>query len=296
MAVVSPVAFSEAKIAGTGRPQAVTGVDGATLVRLYKVKWEKGGPAVLSALSGDRAVVSQSFASSNHLQLGAHLSVLAPSGRHVVLVVGGIVTDRTQLFGAVTVSRALVERDFPQGNDGIDFVGYARGATDAQVQPAINKLLAAGFPQATSDTTAQYEHQVANQVDTLLGLIYVLLALAVVVSLFGLVNTLVLSVYERTRELGTLRAVGAGRAQVRQTVRYESVITSLIGAVTGVAMGALFGGAISRALGGAGFVLSVPFGTLAALLVVAALAGVAAAALPARRAAQMDVLNALSYE
>ncbi len=120
-----------------------------------------------------------------------------------------------------------------------------------------------------------------------------LLALSVIVSLFGIVNTLILSIYERTRELGMMRAIGTSRRQMRQMIRYESVITSLIGGVLGLVIGVL--GAVlvaALALSGSGYVIAIPVGTLVVLLVIAALAGVLAAQLPARRAARLDFLRA----
>ena len=131
----------------------------------------------------------------------------------------------------------------------------------------------------------------------MLALIYVLLALSVIVSLFGIVNTLILSIYERTHELGMMRAIGTSRRQVRQMIRYESVITALIGGVFGLVIGLV--GAIVVAvwpLSGSGYLLTIPVGTLILLLVIAALAGLLAAQLPARRAAKLKVLDALAAE
>ena len=127
-------------------------------------------------------------------------------------------------------------------------------------------------------------------------MIYALLLLAVIVSLFGIVNTLALSIYERTRELGLLRAVGMSRRQTRRIVRYEAVITAMIGAVLGLVLGVIFAIVISRPLADEGFTLSIPIGTLVALMVLAAFAGIVAAIGPARRAARLNVLDALSYE
>jgi putative ABC transport system permease protein len=116
------------------------------------------------------------------------------------------------------------------------------------------------------------------------------------VSLFGIVNTLALSILERTRELGMLRAVGMSRRQVRTMVRYEALITALIGAILGTILGVVFAALVSRPLADEGFVLSYPIPTLIALLVLAAIAGVIAAIAPARRASRLDVLRALAYE
>jgi putative ABC transport system permease protein len=137
---------------------------------------------------------------------------------------------------------------------------------------------------------------VSGQVNQLLGVVYALLALAVIVSLFGIVNTLALSIHERTRELGLIRAVGMSRRQVRRIIRYEAVITALIGAVLGSALGVLFAVIMSRPLADEGFTLSIPVGTLILMLILAIVAGVIAAIGPARRASRLDVLDALAYE
>jgi len=136
----------------------------------------------------------------------------------------------------------------------------------------------------------------AKGIDELLAIFYVLLALAVIVSLFGIVNTLVLATFERTQELGTLRAVGMTRRQVRRMVRHESVITALIGAVTGMAFGLALAAAVTSAFSDEGLTFIVPAGALAAFGLVAVVAGVLAAVLPARRAAKTNVLVALAYE
>jgi putative ABC transport system permease protein len=130
----------------------------------------------------------------------------------------------------------------------------------------------------------------------MLAIFYVLLALTVIVSLFGIVNTLVLSVMERTREVGMLRAIGMTRRQTRRMVRHEGIVTAQLGAVTGMAIGILLGGAITFAMRGIGMTFTLPFGSLIAFAVVATLAGMLAAALPARRAARMPILDALSYQ
>jgi putative ABC transport system permease protein len=123
-----------------------------------------------------------------------------------------------------------------------------------------------------------------------------LLGLAVFISLIGVINTLGLSVYERTRELGMLRAIGMSRRQVRTMIRYEAVITALIGAILGLIIGVVFAALIAQPLKAEGFTLSYPVGTLIGILVVAALLGVIAAIIPARRASRLDVLESLQYE
>jgi putative ABC transport system permease protein len=130
----------------------------------------------------------------------------------------------------------------------------------------------------------------------ILNLLYVLLALSVVVSLFGMVNTLVLAVFERTRELGMLRAIGLTRRQTRRMVRHESVITALIGAALGLPLGIGLAAAVTRSLADYDIAFSVPTMTLAVFVAVAVVAGILAAVWPARRAGRLDVLEALGYE
>jgi len=175
-------------------------------------------------------------------------------------------------------------------------VKLAPGADPAAVQGQIDALLARQFPTAEVMNQEELKQNQENQINPLLGLVYALLSLAIIVSLFGIANTLALSIYERTRELGMLRAVGMSRRQVRRMIRYESVITALIGAVLGMVLGLIFAALMSVPLQDEGFVLSYPVGQLVFILVVAALAGVLAAIAPARRAARLDVLQALAYE
>ena len=133
-------------------------------------------------------------------------------------------------------------------------------------------------------------------VNQLLNLLYGLLAMSVVISLFGIVNTLVLSVYERTREIGLLRAIGSSRSQVRSTVRYESVITSILGGVMGIVVGTVFAYVVTSRFGGEGITFSIPGVQLVVFLILAILVGVLAAILPARRAARIEILDAIHYE
>src|SRR5262249_16516068 len=155
------------------------------------------------------------------------------------------------------------------------------GGPSAANTAALNRALA-GFPDAEVKTRDQFKHDQINQLQTLLNIVYALLGLSVIVSLFGIVNTLVLSVFERTRELGMLRAIGMTRRQVRRMIRHESIVTALIGATFGIAIGLFLAVLVTRALSDEGFVFAVPYTSLAAFVVVAILAGILAAVLPAR--------------
>jgi putative ABC transport system permease protein len=292
----TPIAFTVARPRGSKNNASVTAVDPGTFEQVYRIEWKTGSSATLASLGSTGTIVTKGYAESHHLKVGQTISVLTPAERHVRLTVRGIATDNARLLGNFTIGLALARAAFGQREDALDFVTYAPGAGNAQVQPAVNRMLAANFPQAKSRTAAQFKADQAGQINTLLTLIYVLLALSVIVSLFGIVNTLILSIYERTRELGMMRAIGTSRRQVRQMIRYESIITALIGGVFGIAIGVVGAVIASLALSGSGFVLSIPVGTLVVLLAVSALAGVIAAQAPARRAARLDLLEALASE
>jgi putative ABC transport system permease protein len=152
------------------------------------------------------------------------------------------------------------------------------------------------YPDARVQTRAEWIEKEDQEFQQFLSLLYVLLALSVIVSIFGIVNTLVLSVFERTRELGMLRAVGMTRRQVRRMVRHESVITALIGAALGLPLGVFLAALMTRALDQFDVQFVLPTGQLVLLAGIAVVVGVLAAILPARRAARLNVLNALQYE
>jgi putative ABC transport system permease protein len=294
---VTAIAFSIGRPRGTSSNETVTAVEPESFAKVYKPEWKHGSIATLSGLSGNDAVVTEGFAKKRHLHVGSTFTMLTPTGQDVTLATRGIIAENAGLLGGVTVARTLAASAFGQREDAVDFVSYAPGAGNAQVQPAVDRLLKASYPQTRSRTAAQFKQDLAGQINSLLTLIYVLLALSVIVSLFGIVNTLILSIYERTRELGMMRAIGTSRRQIRQMIRYESVITSMIGGVLGLVIGVV--GAVlttTFALSGSSYVQAIPYGTLVVLLFVAALAGVLAAQLPARRAARLDMLSALATE
>jgi ABC-type antimicrobial peptide transport system permease subunit len=166
------------------------------------------------------------------------------------------------------------------------------GVTAANTQRLDAAL--SGFPDAKVQDRTQFINNQLSGLNTLLNLLYVLLSLSIVVSLFGIVNTLVLTVFERTRELGMLRAVGMSRRQVRRMIRHESVITALLGAAFGIPLGILLALMVGGAIGFAAF--TIPVGTLIVFIIAAIIAGLIAAIWPARRAGKLNVLEALSYE
>ncbi|MCL2769645.1 MAG: ABC transporter permease [Solirubrobacterales bacterium] len=303
---VTAIAFTQGRVRDPAKPGApvideksrLTAVEPQSFTRMYRVHWQQGSTATLHSLGPRGTVITKKFASAHSLTVGQRLLVLTPSGNHVTLTVRGIVSEEViGLLSNLTITRALAQSAFGQRDDGVNFITYAPGANAGAVRARIDELLRRHFPQTRSQTAAQYTKEQSEMVNSLLLLVYVLLALSVLVSVFGIVNTLILSIYERTRELGMMRAIGASRPQIRQLIRYESVITGLIGGVLGLVIGVVGAVLVTElALSGAGYVISIPVLTLILLLVAAALVGLLAAQLPARRAARLDVLGALANE
>ena len=192
-------------------------------------------------------------------------------------------------------SNASLERSWEAKDIAFALVAGAPDADPGEVKRAEQAALAE-FPTAKPQTIDDFKAEQNKQVDTLVGLVYALLSLSVIVALLGIVNTLALSVHERTRELGLLRAVGMSRRQVRRMVRAESVITAAIGALLGIVLGIAFAAIVSRPLAEDGFVFEMPVVTLVVVTALAALAGVLAAIPPARRASRVDVLRAVTTE
>jgi ABC-type antimicrobial peptide transport system permease subunit len=192
----------------------------------------------------------------------------------------------------VTISTQRFDREFAQPQNLFSFVNIAGGvsaANTARLQAALGT-----FPDAKLQTKAQFKANQEQGLTSLLNLLYVLLSLSIVVSLFGIVNTLVLTVFERTRELGMLRAVGMSRRQVRRMIRHESIITALLGAAFGIPLGLVLALLVGAAIKFSAF--TIPVGTLVVFVIAAVIAGILAAIFPARRAARLNVLAALQYE
>jgi len=294
--VVSTIRAAQAELVGGdgGRPRVSALAPDAG--RVLSLDWDEGGPETLRDLTDGEVILDESFADGNSLEVGDRVRFLTQIGEKPSLRVVGLFEDKAELLGAAIVTQGLLARAFDQSDDFLDFVKLAPDAEAETVQAALIKVMDREFPVIEVRNQQELKESQEEQINQLLGLIYALLALAIIVSLFGIANTLALSIHERTRELGMLRAIGMSRRQVRTMIRYESVITALIGALLGMVLGVIFAALIAQPLKDEGFVLSYPVGTLFVMLIFSALAGVVAAIAPARRASRLNVLEALQYE
>ena len=240
----------------------------------------------LDSLGADGIAVSAEHAAEQGWTIGSTVPATFPSG-DTTFVVEAIYTSGTDWVGPMFVNST------PYGRTG------ARSSTTGSTSLATSRRSPASLPPRSADVLDKdaFLDVVSTEIDTMLGMFYALLMLAVVIALLGIANTLALSIFERTRELGLLRAVGMSRSQVRSTVRWESIIIAEFGTTLGLAIGTFCGWATVRAMADEGIdILTVPVGSLAVVTVIAAIAGATAAVMPARRAAKLDVLKAIVRE
>jgi putative ABC transport system permease protein len=259
-----------------------TGIDPRTIDRFYRFDWTEGS---LAGLARGGAIVTKAYADDHALRVGGTVEV---EGRRLRVVGVHEAPRIDSLLGEVAIANATFDELYPRP---VNAYTFADGSSKAALAAAM-----ADYPDAKVLTQDGFEHSRADGLKIILSMLYVLLGFSVIVSLFGMVNTLVLAVYERTRELGMLRAVGMTRRQARRMIRHESVITALIGAALGIPLGLFLAALVTKALSEWGVGFELPVNELAAFTAVAIAAGVAAAIIPARRASRTNVLNALQYE
>ncbi|MGW7548686.1 ABC transporter permease [Streptomyces sp. NPDC054770] len=259
----------------------------------------KGGDTA-AALAAGSLGMDVTFAEDHKVRLGSVLPVEFPGGKRAEMKVGalsdqdsgsGFGTQGGLFFGIATVQKYV-----PDGQDSSLYVNRAQGTGADQLRSRLEKTLAP-YPQVQVRDQADYKKLVHDQIAVLLYLVYALLGLAIVIAVLGVVNTLALSVVERTREIGLLRAIGLARRQLRRMIRLESVVIAVFGAVLGLGLGLVWGVCTQQVLALQGMkALAVPWGTIVAVVIGSAVVGIVAALLPALRASRMNVLAAIAHE
>jgi putative ABC transport system permease protein len=275
-----------------GRNTDLRATQTATFARLYNLEVVSGR---VPADDGSGLMVDEDTAKSHHWKTGDAVPMeFARTGVQQVRLAG---TYKRSIFaGKYLLAVGDFQRNYLSRQVQAVVVKAVPGVSAAQSRAAMAPVLAA-FPNVELKDQAQYKAATTSRVDQLQALITVLLALAIVIAVLGILNTLALSVLERTRELGLLRAVGMSRRQTKRMIRWEAVIVAVIGAVLGLAVGVFFGWAVVRAIADTGISsLSIPLRQLVVYVVIAGLLGVLAAVFPARRAARLNVLAAIAYE
>jgi len=267
----------------------VMGVDEA-FGEIYELDMRAG----TQQMSGDEVILSASTADELDAGVGTTLPVAFPGGQTVGLEVVGVFED-TPVTNGVTLPISVLEDAGLRRNDSVLSINVADGADVDEVHDALDAVVE-DLPIVTVQDKEGFAALIKQQVNQLLYLIYGLLALAVIIAVIGIVNTLGLSVIERTREVGLLRAVGLSRRRLRRMITLESIAIAVLGAVLGLAVGLLIGIALRQSLSEDLTVLSLPLGSLAVFLVIAVVFGVLAAIVPAVRASRMKVLDAIATE
>lgn len=288
---VSPLRLGSGTI--DGEPAFVTSLDPASWDLLHDTRFVEG---TIDALTQPSTVAIDEDQATD---AGYHLGDTVPAGftrsGPTELTIAGIYEADEVVAGWIT-STGTSDTLFAQP---LDSAVLLAGTADTQTETlrAAVETVTSDFPAVTVQDQAQYRDSIAGQLDQLLAMVTALLAMALFIAVLGIMNTLALSVHERTREIGLLRAVGMTRAQARRMIRWEAVTVALLGAAVGLVLGTFLGWAATRAMSAEGLTaFQVPFGQLVGATVLAGIAGVLAAIWPARTAANLDVLRAVTVE
>ena len=292
--VVTSVRSDAGLVNGTSAD--IGGIEPDTIADAYVFDWRDGDEDVLATLGTTNAVVSSNFADDHDVSVGDTVTIRSTADRAAKVTVVGTFEPPPfyPLLGSVNVSTKLFDSLYDRPRNRWTWANVAGESTDegrAQMETAIS-----GFPDTQLETRAEWIEREDSDFNEFISFLYVMLTLAVFVSVFGMINTLVLSVYERTREIGMLRAIGMTRRQVRRMIRQESIITALIGAALGLPLGIFLAALVNRALSEFDVRFSIPWTQLIVLTIVAIIIGILAAIMPARRAAKLNPLQAIAYE
>jgi putative ABC transport system permease protein len=282
--------FDQAEVDGDGTFVSATN-DLAAARDIFGLEAVSGS---LDRLAGGQLVVDSRTAADRDLAVGDRVRVQLSRGEPRTYQLAGVYEWSPIFSGFVLPAEATGDFGIPQPSMG--FVQLTDPSAAERVRPEVAALLA-GSPEVSVADQSEFIEQQTSQLDGVLTMIQVLLALAILIAVLGIINTLALSVLERTRELGLLRAVGLGRAATMRMITVESVVIAVFGALLGIVVGTGLAAAVVAALESEGITtLALPWTDLATYLVLAGLVGVVAAVLPAIRAARTDVLTAIAYE
>jgi putative ABC transport system permease protein len=274
----------------------VTGIEPDKIAQAYRFDWKDGSDAVLGRLGPNDGILDSNFAEDHNVVVGDTVRLLSGDAktREIKIVATYEPPPFYPLLGSLSITKTTFDELNDRPRNQFTFANVPGDPTEQKTEALEQSV--AGFPDAKVLTREDWITDQDEDFNQFLTMLYVLLALSVIVSLFGMVNTLVLSVFERTREVGMLRAVGLTRRQTRRMIRHESVITALIGAALGLPLGIFLAALVTQALSDFDVRFQVPVGQLILFAVVAVFVGIFAAILPARRAARLNVLQALQYE
>jgi putative ABC transport system permease protein len=279
-----------------GETAEIGGIEPETIAEAYVFDWREGDDGVLATLGTENAIVSSNYAEDHDIAVGDELTINSTADRQANVTVVGTFEPPPfyPLLESVNVSTELFDSLYDRPRNRWTWANVAGESTDegrAQMEEAIS-----GFPDTQLETREEWIQREDSDFNEFISFLYVMLTLAVFVSIFGMINTLVLSVYERTREIGMLRAIGMTRRQIRRMIRQESIITALIGAAIGLPLGIFLAALVNRALSEYDVRFAVPWAQLVVLTIVAIVIGMLAAIMPARRAAKLNPLEAIAYE
>jgi putative ABC transport system permease protein len=274
----------------------VGGIEPDTIAEAYVFDWQDGDESSLAKLAANGALVSSNYAEDHDVAVGDTLTLRSTADRTAEITVVGTFEPPPfyPLIESVNVSTELFDSLYDRPRNRWTWANVDGEPTE-ESRAAMEEAIA-GFPDTQLETREEWIQREDADFNEFISFLYVMLTLAVFVSIFGMINTLVLSVYERTREIGMLRAIGMTRRQVRRMIRQESIITALIGAAIGLPLGIFLAALVNRALSEYDVRFAIPWGQLIVLTIVAVIIGILAAIMPARRAAKLDPLRAIAYE
>jgi putative ABC transport system permease protein len=274
----------------------VGGIEPDTIADAYVFDWQEGDESVLATLGTKNAVVTSNYAEDHDIAIGDVLTLRSTADKTADITVVGTFEPPPfyPLIESVNVSTQLFDSLYDRPRNRWTWANVAGDPNDENRAPL--EAAIAGFPDTQLETREEWIAREDADFNEFISFLYVMLTLAVFVSIFGMINTLVLSVYERTREIGMLRAIGMTRRQVRRMIRQESIITALIGAAIGLPLGIFLAALVNRALSEYDVSFAIPWVQLVVLTIVAIVIGILAAIMPARRAAKLNPLEAIAYE